>query len=96
MSPTEKQAAAALRKATVAAVSGITDMDAIALSSAREVSEQALSVQDAGRATLIALSVNTVFKLGVTRVAGTREVFREVLPAFAVSLAIAVAAVILL
>jgi uncharacterized membrane protein (DUF4010 family) len=80
----------------VAAVSGITDMDAIALSSAREVSEQALSVQDAGRATLIALSVNTVFKLGVTRVAGTREVFREVLPAFAVSLAIAVAAVILL
>jgi len=65
----------------IAALSGITDMDAIALSSAREVVEGVLGVNDAARAAMLALCVNTVFKLCVARFAGSREVFNAVLPA---------------
>lgn len=78
----------------VAAVSGVTDMDAIALSSARESVEGLLTPVDAGRATLIALAVNTGFKLGVARVAGSRELYRAVLPALGAAAAVAVAGVI--
>lgn len=65
----------------VAALSGVTDMDAIALSSARESVEGALSPADASRAILVALCVNSTFKLSVTRTAGSRELYRAVLPA---------------
>lgn len=77
----------------VAAASGVTDMDAIALSSAREVVEGVLSPTDAARATLIALAVNTAFKLGVTRVAGSPAVFARVAPALGASIVVAVVGV---
>ena len=77
----------------VAAASGVTDMDAIALSSAREVVEGVLSPTDAARATLIALAVNTAFKLGVTRVAGSPAVFKRVAPALGASIVVAVVGV---
>ncbi len=65
----------------VAAVSGVSDMDAIALSAGRETVEGLMSPQLAARATLLALVVNTVFKLGVARVLGSSALMREVLPA---------------
>jgi len=65
----------------VAAISGVTDMDAIALSSARETVEGLLQARDAARATMLALLVNTLFKLAVARFAGSAELFRAVLPA---------------
>jgi uncharacterized membrane protein (DUF4010 family) len=73
----------------VAALSGVTDMDAIALSSARESVEGALQPADAARAILVALCVNTVFKLIVTRTAGSRELYRTVLPALGVAALVA-------
>ena len=79
----------------VAAISGITDMDAIALSSAREVVEGVLGPADAARGTLLALLVNTAFKLAVTRSLGSRELFRAVLPALGASALVAAAGVFL-
>ena len=77
----------------VAAASGITDMDAIALSAAREVVEGLLEPATAARATLLALLPNTVFKLGVARFAGSREVFVAVLPALGAAALVALAGV---
>ena len=79
----------------IAAISGVTDMDAIALSSARESVEGLLAPVDAARATLVALLVNTVFKLLVARFAGSREVFREVLPALGAAALVAAAGILL-
>jgi uncharacterized membrane protein (DUF4010 family) len=74
----------------VAAISGITDMDAIAMSAANEVSSGDLAPELAARAILVAIAVNTVFKLGVTRFAGTPALLRKTLPAMALAAAIAV------
>ena len=65
----------------VAAVSGITDMDAIALSAADESMHGLLTPHEAARAALVALLVNTLFKLGIARVAGSREMLAAMLPA---------------
>jgi uncharacterized membrane protein (DUF4010 family) len=78
----------------IAALSGITDMDAIALSSAREVVEGVLVPKDAARATMLALCVNTVFKLGVARFVGSREVFHAVLPALGGAALVSLAALL--
>ncbi len=76
-----------------AAVAGITDMDAIAMSTAREVTDGAIDPQLGVRAVLVALLVNTVFKLVVTRVVGGRELFRLVLPALGAAALVALAGV---
>ena len=76
-----------------AAVAGITDMDAIAMSTAREVADGAIDPQLGVRAVLVALLVNTVFKLVVTRVLGGRELFRLVLPALGAAALVALAGV---
>ncbi|MEY5061329.1 MAG: hypothetical protein RIS45_1250, partial [Planctomycetota bacterium] len=78
----------------VAAASGITDMDAIALSAAREVVEGLLDPSLAARATLLALLSNTLFKLGVARFAGSREVFSAVLPALGGAALVSLAALL--
>ena len=77
----------------VAAASGITDMDAIALSAAREVVEGLLEPATAARAILLALMTNTLFKLGVARFAGSSEVFGAVLPALGAAALVALAGV---
>jgi uncharacterized membrane protein (DUF4010 family) len=61
----------------VAAASGITDMDAIAMSTAREVADLSVGVSLGAKAVLIALVVNTLFKLGVTVAVGTGDLFRS-------------------
>ena len=73
----------------VAAISGITDMDAIALSSAREAVEGILGPADAARGTLLALLVNTVFKLVAARTLGSKALYDAVLPALGVSALVA-------
>lgn len=77
----------------VAALSGVTDMDAIAMSAAREVVDGTLDAGMAARATLLALAVNTVFKLFVAGSLGTRALFMRVLPTLAMAAAIAAAGV---
>jgi uncharacterized membrane protein (DUF4010 family) len=76
-----------------AAVAGITDMDAIAMSTAREVTDGVIDPQLGVRAVLVALLVNTVFKLVVTRVVGGSELFRLVLPALGSAALVALAGV---
>ena len=49
----------------VALVSGLTDVDAITLSSLRLFGQQKLAAQEAGTAILLALLANLVFKLGI-------------------------------
>jgi uncharacterized membrane protein (DUF4010 family) len=62
----------------VAAASGITDMDAIALSAAREVGEGVVPARLAAQAILVAFAVNTLVKVGFTRIWGSRALFARV------------------
>lgn len=57
----------------VAAASGATDMDAIALSSARLVGKAQLDPQVAWRAVVIGMCANAVFKAGAAVVLGSRR-----------------------
>lgn len=79
----------------VAAISGITDMDAIALSAAREVADGGIDSTLATRATLVALFVNTLFKLGATRILGSSALFRRVLPGLGAAAVAALAGIVL-
>ena len=76
-----------------AAAAGITDMDAIAMSAAREVTERSIDAALGTQAVLVALCVNTVFKLVVTRALGNAELFRMALPALGAAALLAVAGV---
>jgi uncharacterized membrane protein (DUF4010 family) len=62
----------------VAAASGATDMDAIALSTARLVEKDQLEVAVGWRAVVIGLLANAVFKAGVAAVLGSRALARLV------------------
>ncbi|MEY2794531.1 MAG: hypothetical protein RIR10_247 [Planctomycetota bacterium] len=79
----------------VAAASGVTDMDAIALSVAREFQAGGIDSALLVRATLVALAVNTMFKLGVAGVMGDAKLLRVVLPGLGLALLIAVAGIVL-
>jgi uncharacterized membrane protein (DUF4010 family) len=57
----------------VAAASGATDMDAIALSTARLVERSQLEVSVGWRAVVIGLLANAVFKAGAAAVLGSRR-----------------------
>jgi uncharacterized membrane protein (DUF4010 family) len=63
-----------------AGAAGITDMDAIAVSTAHEVTDNSIAAEFGTRAVLVALFVNTVFKLMVTRAVGKAALFRTALP----------------
>ena len=71
----------------VAVISGLTDMDAITLSTSQLAAGQQLAASTAWRAVLLASMANMVFKLGVIAVIGTRGLLLRVGAAFAVALA---------
>jgi uncharacterized membrane protein (DUF4010 family) len=79
----------------VAAISGATDMDAIALSTARLLDGGQLDVGVAWRAVVIALLANTVFKAGTAIALGSRELGRLCGLLFGVVLAAGIAALLL-
>ena len=62
----------------IAALSGLADLDAITLSTARLVVAERLSVDTAWRSILIAALSNLVFKLGLVFVVGDRKLFRDI------------------
>lgn len=62
---------------------GLTDLDAIALSSLRMVDTGQIQVAQAGTVILIAYMANLVFKLSTVGVVGTRPVLRHVAGGFA-------------
>lgn len=72
----------------VSAISGLTDMDAITLSSAQLVERGELTPDRAWRMILVAGMSNLVFKLGIVVSAGHRELRKPVLATFGASLAL--------
>jgi len=73
---------------TVAAISGLTDMDAITLSSAQLVARGELEVATAWRMILIGGMSNLCLKGGIVILAGDRALRRPVMISFAASLAV--------
>ena len=66
----------------VSAVSGLSDVDAITLSTAKLFSLGNISVISGTAAVLIAAGVNTIFKWFLTLSMGNRELFKKVTPGF--------------
>ena len=62
----------------IAALSGLADLDAITLSTARLVESERLSVDSAWRSILIAALSNLVFKCGLVLAVGDRKLFRDI------------------
>ncbi len=78
---------------TVAALSGLTDMDAITLSTARLIDSGRLGAEIGWRLILVGALANLGFKAGIVATAGGSKLFRSILPYFA---AAGVAGVLLL
>ncbi len=74
----------------IAAVSGLTDMDAITLSTARLIKENQLTVDTGWRMILIGYLSNLVFKGGIAAVLGNRKLFGYVAAMFAACMVIGV------
>jgi uncharacterized membrane protein (DUF4010 family) len=72
---------------TVAALSGLTDMDAITLSSAQLAQRGDIAAPTAWRAILIALISNFVFKFGTVAAIGSRALTGRIALAFAAAVA---------
>jgi uncharacterized membrane protein (DUF4010 family) len=72
---------------TVAAISGLTDVDALTLSTARLVDGGRLAAGDGWRAILLAILSNLVFKAGIVAVLGSRRMLARVAALFAAVLA---------
>jgi uncharacterized membrane protein (DUF4010 family) len=66
----------------IAALSGLTDMDAITLSTAQLSRQGTISVGESTRAILVASVSNLFFKAGVIGSLGDRSLLRKILPAF--------------
>ena len=71
----------------VAAFSGLTDVDALTLSTARLVDGGHLAAADGWRAILLAILVNLVFKAAIVAVLGSRRMLGRVAVLFAAALA---------
>jgi uncharacterized membrane protein (DUF4010 family) len=79
----------------VAALSGLTDLDAVTLSTARLVNTGALAATQGWRMVVLASLANLLFKAGVVAVLADSRLFRLVLALFAAPLAAGVAIVAL-
>jgi uncharacterized membrane protein (DUF4010 family) len=71
----------------VAVLSGLTDMDAITLSSSQLVTEGRLGADTAWRMLLVASFANLVFKCGIVGALGGRALLARVAPAFGLAIA---------
>ncbi|MEZ6235380.1 MAG: DUF4010 domain-containing protein [Phycisphaerales bacterium] len=79
----------------VAAISGLTDMDAITLGSARLANDGGVPPGEAWRAIVIAAGANMVFKTILVGALGTRRMLRRVALMYAICTAAGVAIVII-
>jgi uncharacterized membrane protein (DUF4010 family) len=74
----------------VAAVSGLTDVDAITLSTARLIRTGTLAAETGWRIILVGALANLAFKAGIVFALGGAKLFRWVLPYFAAAAAVGV------
>jgi uncharacterized membrane protein (DUF4010 family) len=79
----------------VAAISGLSDMDAITLSSGKAVSEGRMAPHEASRAIAIALISSMAMKVIICGVLGSNALLRRACLAFALNAAAAVAVILL-
>ena len=75
----------------IAAISGLTDLDAITLSTARLTQSGGVTPDTLWRVAVVATLSNLSFKLGIVGFLGGRSLFRRVAPFYAVGFAVAVA-----
>jgi len=80
---------------TVAAISGLTDMDAITLSTAQLVTNGELDAGHAWRMIVVGMISNLVFKAGVVAVLGDRRLLARVGGAFAIASVVGVLLIVL-
>ena len=78
----------------IAALSGLTDLDAITLSTARLTASGQLPPGTLWRVTVLATISNLSFKLGIVAVLGGPPLFRKLLPLYGVGFAVAAALLI--
>ncbi len=74
----------------VAAVSGLTDMDAITLSTSRMAAQGAVDTGTAWRAIVIAIIANLVFKGGLVAVLGGRKLLARIAALFGINIVVGV------
>jgi uncharacterized membrane protein (DUF4010 family) len=79
----------------VSAISGLTDMDAITLSTSRLVAASSLDPGQGWRMIVIAAMSNLVFKGGIVACMGHGRLLREVATLFGISLAVGLAVLLL-
>jgi uncharacterized membrane protein (DUF4010 family) len=70
----------------VAGIAGLTDLDAIAVSSCQMVTAGRLDAGEAWRLILLASISNLVFKAGIAGVLGGRGLLREILLPFGITI----------
>jgi uncharacterized membrane protein (DUF4010 family) len=78
----------------VSALSGLSDMDAITLSSARLLNEGRIEAGTAWRSILVGAMGNTAFKAGVVAMLGGPSLLLRLVPYFAITIAAGLAAVL--
>jgi uncharacterized membrane protein (DUF4010 family) len=71
----------------VAALSGLTDVDAITLSTAQLVNAGRLNADEGSRLVVVAAISNLIFKAGAVAALGRRRLFFRILPAYGVVIA---------
>lgn len=71
----------------VAVISGLTDMDAITLSTAELMNRDSLDLTTGWRVILIAALANLVFKAGIVAFAGGKTILLRILPVFGLAIA---------
>ncbi|MCI0674837.1 MAG: MgtC/SapB family protein [Phycisphaerales bacterium] len=74
----------------VAGISGLTDMDAITLSTAQMVAHDQLASDVAWRAILIAAIANLAFKTGIVALLGGRALLSKIAPLFGLNVAVGI------
>jgi uncharacterized membrane protein (DUF4010 family) len=75
----------------IAALSGLTDLDAITLSTARLTASGQVPAGTLWRVTIVATLSNLSFKLGIVAVLGGATLFRRLAPLYGVGFAVAAA-----
>jgi uncharacterized membrane protein (DUF4010 family) len=78
----------------VSLISGLTDVDAITLSSARLASTGVLEPQQASHAVILAILANLAFKLAAVRIIGTAPLARWTALGFAAIAAVGIASLL--
>lgn len=74
----------------VAAISGLTDMDAITLSTSRMAAENAIATSTSWRAILVAALANLTFKTGIVAVVGGSTLLARIASLFGINMAVGV------